>query len=183
MTQFSATNRFNQFKTQAKTLLKQARAGESQALERFMPYFPVTIESPPKLFQAQLVIAREQGYQSWAALKAALAAAPGEAMRDSNNCVATIALTPSAQAPTLAQNKRLSIRLQSFNIKSTILKLLKVKAVTAGVLTSRESTTQLRCSFCGKNAQEIQKLIAGPGIHICNECVGLCNKILNQENR
>ena len=34
------------------------------------------------------------------------------------------------------------------------------------------------CSFCGKIATEVEKVIAGPGVYICNECVGLCEKIL-----
>jgi hypothetical protein len=40
---------------------------------------------------------------------------------------------------------------------------------------------QLRCSFCAKPSSEIAKLIAGPGVHICNECVGLCQDILRAE--
>ena len=34
------------------------------------------------------------------------------------------------------------------------------------------------CSFCGKNNTVVKKLIAGPGVYICNECVGLCDEIL-----
>jgi ATP-dependent protease Clp ATPase subunit len=36
----------------------------------------------------------------------------------------------------------------------------------------------LRCSFCGKNEKEAARLIAGPSVFICDECVGTCNKIL-----
>ena len=39
----------------------------------------------------------------------------------------------------------------------------------------------LFCSFCGKSQSEISKLIAGPGVYICDECVRLCNDILNKE--
>ena len=38
----------------------------------------------------------------------------------------------------------------------------------------------LYCSFCGKNQNEIRKLIAGPGSHICNECTDLCYEIAHQ---
>ena len=38
-----------------------------------------------------------------------------------------------------------------------------------------------RCSFCGKAQDEVQKLIAGPGVGICDECVHLCTLILNEE--
>ncbi len=39
----------------------------------------------------------------------------------------------------------------------------------------------LRCSFCGKSQHEVVRLVAGPGVYICNECVGLCNTILAEE--
>jgi cyclic pyranopterin phosphate synthase len=39
----------------------------------------------------------------------------------------------------------------------------------------------LRCSFCGKDQQEVKKLIAGPGVYICDECVGLCDDIIEKE--
>jgi hypothetical protein len=40
---------------------------------------------------------------------------------------------------------------------------------------------KLRCSFCGKSQDEIRKLIAGPNVHICDECVDRCNDILERE--
>ncbi|ETZ06891.1 ATP-dependent Clp protease ATP-binding subunit ClpX [Holospora obtusa F1] len=46
-----------------------------------------------------------------------------------------------------------------------------------------ETETILRCSFCGKSQYEVQKLIAGPTVFICNECIELCNDILKEENR
>lgn len=46
-----------------------------------------------------------------------------------------------------------------------------------------DSETILRCSFCGKSQYEVQKLIAGPTVFICNECIELCNDILKEENR
>lgn len=38
-----------------------------------------------------------------------------------------------------------------------------------------------KCSFCGKSQDEVKKLIAGPNVHICNECINLCNDILNKQ--
>jgi ATP-dependent Clp protease ATP-binding subunit ClpX len=38
------------------------------------------------------------------------------------------------------------------------------------------------CSFCGKTSDSAKKLIAGPGVHICDECVNVCNKILTEES-
>ncbi len=43
------------------------------------------------------------------------------------------------------------------------------------------AATQLKCSFCGKNQDEVKKLIAGPSVFICNECVDLCNEIIAEE--
>ena len=40
---------------------------------------------------------------------------------------------------------------------------------------------QVRCSFCAKQGSDVEKVIAGPGVYICNECVGLCNDILRSE--
>jgi transcription elongation factor Elf1 len=37
------------------------------------------------------------------------------------------------------------------------------------------------CSFCGKSADEVDKIVAGPGVWICNECIGLCNQIVAEE--
>ena len=37
---------------------------------------------------------------------------------------------------------------------------------------------KLHCSFCGKSQDEVKKLIAGPSVYICNECVDLCNDII-----
>ncbi len=39
----------------------------------------------------------------------------------------------------------------------------------------------LKCSFCGKNQKEVRKLIAGPTVYICDECIGLCNEIMAEE--
>jgi ATP-dependent Clp protease ATP-binding subunit ClpX len=38
-----------------------------------------------------------------------------------------------------------------------------------------------RCSFCGKRAATVTKLIAGPGVYICNECVDLCKEIIGEQ--
>jgi hypothetical protein len=39
----------------------------------------------------------------------------------------------------------------------------------------------LRCSFCDKSQQKVRKLIAGPGVYVCDECVALCNEIIDGE--
>ncbi len=42
-------------------------------------------------------------------------------------------------------------------------------------------TNDLKCSFCGKSQRHVRKLIAGPGVYICDECIELCNDIVEDE--
>ena len=44
-----------------------------------------------------------------------------------------------------------------------------------------DSNVQLLCSFCGKSQRQVKKLIAGPGVYICDECIDLCNEIIDEE--
>jgi hypothetical protein len=54
-------------------------------------------------------------------------------------------------------------------------------------MTSKTSTAataiQLCCSFCAKPSPDVEKVIAGPGVYICNECIGRCNDILRSEQQ
>ena len=45
----------------------------------------------------------------------------------------------------------------------------------------KEDATNLACSFCGKSQKEVKKLIAGPTVYICDECIELCNDIIAEE--
>ena len=45
------------------------------------------------------------------------------------------------------------------------------------------SLGNLTCSFCGKNQREVKKLIAGPSVYICDECIDLCNDIIREEGQ
>ena len=49
-------------------------------------------------------------------------------------------------------------------------------------MTSRPRQTGIRCSFCGKGPKEVGRLITGPSVHICSECVEMCNDILRQNS-
>jgi ATP-dependent Clp protease ATP-binding subunit ClpX len=44
-----------------------------------------------------------------------------------------------------------------------------------------DDKTNLKCSFCGKSQEQVRKLIAGPGVYICDECIELCNEIIEEE--
>jgi len=50
-------------------------------------------------------------------------------------------------------------------------------------VSSKEDNSQLTCSFCGKSQDEVKKLIAGPTVYICDECIELCNDIIDEESR
>jgi ATP-dependent Clp protease ATP-binding subunit ClpX len=49
---------------------------------------------------------------------------------------------------------------------------------------NRQSRATYRCSFCGKSQDQVRRLIAGPGlVYICDECVRLCQEIIEEEER
>lgn len=48
---------------------------------------------------------------------------------------------------------------------------------------SRKKDDTLRCSFCGKSQDEVKKLIAGPSVHICNDCIDICNEIIADDRQ
>lgn len=44
-----------------------------------------------------------------------------------------------------------------------------------------DNNKSVRCAFCGKTQDQVKRLIAGPGVYICDECVMLCNEIISEE--
>jgi ATP-dependent Clp protease ATP-binding subunit ClpX len=44
-----------------------------------------------------------------------------------------------------------------------------------------EDKKQLKCSFCGKTQDQVRRLVAGPGVYICDECIELCQEIIEEE--
>ncbi|MGH3390192.1 MAG: ClpX C4-type zinc finger protein, partial [Actinomadura sp.] len=46
--------------------------------------------------------------------------------------------------------------------------------------TPKDTAAPLRCSFCGKPHTDVDRLVAGPGVHICNECIGLAEAIIEE---
>lgn len=50
-------------------------------------------------------------------------------------------------------------------------------------MSPKDENSQLTCSFCGKSQDEVKKLIAGPTVYICDECIELCNDIIDEEAR
>ena len=48
-------------------------------------------------------------------------------------------------------------------------------------MAGKKDEGRLKCSFCGKTQDQVRKLIAGPGVYICEQCVNLCNEIIEDE--
>lgn len=48
-------------------------------------------------------------------------------------------------------------------------------------MSKNDTPKGVKCSFCGKTQESVRKIIAGPGVYICNECIGLCNEIIESE--
>ena len=49
------------------------------------------------------------------------------------------------------------------------------------MFTFSDEKGQVKCSFCGKTQEQVRKLVAGPGVYICDECIELCNEIIEEE--
>ena len=80
--------------------------------------------------------------------------------------------------------KRSEIARQLFQIGSTLEETLKHAfgdKWESEIPQFAEDNKLLSCTFCGKNQNEVRKLIAGPSVHICDECVDLCNDIISKE--
>src|SRR5215475_2545914 len=52
-----------------------------------------------------------------------------------------------------------------------------------GRQTMRQSVDKLRCSFCGKSQSVVKKLVAGPSVNICNECIDICSEIVADDHK
>ena len=48
-------------------------------------------------------------------------------------------------------------------------------------MAKNDNNNEIRCSFCGKPQSLVQKIIAGPGVYICDECISVCQSILEEE--
>jgi len=47
-----------------------------------------------------------------------------------------------------------------------------------GKMSRYDEKKQLKCSFCGKTQEQVKRLVAGPGVYICDECIELCSEII-----
>jgi ATP-dependent Clp protease ATP-binding subunit ClpX len=54
-------------------------------------------------------------------------------------------------------------------------------SISRRAASTRKATSTLTCSFCGKHQRQVTKLIAGPGVYICNHCIDLCVQIIAQQ--
>ena len=165
-------------KDRAKALRRTARAGESDAQERIRPYFddPSTL----KLQQAQLVIAREHGFKSWRRLKSFMEVRDARTKAQRELAGISTRMQPyeslrDEYREAMRRVERLTKRLK----KSRPDLPMESRVIQPASSPASSSLHELlRCSFCNKSHHETPKLIAGPGLFICNECVDLCVQIL-----
>src|SRR5271154_1137778 len=50
-------------------------------------------------------------------------------------------------------------------------------------MVKRDNKVVIHCSFCKKSQHDVRKLVAGPNVYVCNECIRLCNKILDEDRK
>ena len=65
--------------------------------------------------------------------------------------------------------------------KDTLFDIVE-KAKKYEQLARMQGEIELVCSFCGKSQSAVKKLVAGPGVYICDECIEFCNEIIKEEN-
>lgn len=143
----------------ASDLLKSAKSGNPAALKLFEQYFEnLSNRSVLKLNQAQQVIARECGFASWPKLKSGL-----EQWQAQNE------IPPSVLYNNLIKKITRLTATDDTGAKSNP--------------ENQDDATTFFCTFCSKSHHDVKKLIAGPAaqVFICNECVELCNQIINEE--
>lgn len=167
--------RIDTLRAQAKDLKSAFVAGDVDAAARVEPYFSDLSASAVRLHHAQLVVAREYGVSSWRKLKGLIDArdAYGEALKT----VAGIRdRMPRPSQALLNEMKAAQRKLHGVR--------KRYQAAAPEPLAQPDGAT-LHCSFCKKSAPEVKKLIVGGGgqAHICDECVTLCNEILDDELR
>lgn len=69
-------------------------------------------------------------------------------------------------------------------VNATLIVNIMLTCAEKGMLIMTDSKTyELRCSFCAKNQHEVKKLVAGPGIYVCDECIGLCQKFIDDGSK
>ncbi|MCY3811185.1 MAG: ClpX C4-type zinc finger protein [Gammaproteobacteria bacterium] len=167
--------RFDTLRAQAKDLKSAFAAGDADAATRIEPYFSDLSASAVRLHHAQLVVAREYGVSSWRKLKGLIDArdAYGEALKT----VAGIRdRMPRPSRALLDEMKAAQRKLHG--------ERKRYQAASPEPVTRTTGPTR-HCSFCNKSQYEVQKLIIGGNsrAHICDECVAICNEVLDDELR
>src|ERR1700759_3441779 len=89
----------------------------------------------------------------------------------------------SAKALPTTYSESLELIAKAFGYDNWNILAAKIDAAQprADVQTSAEQDKLLCCSFCGKTQHEVRKLVAGPAVYICDECVGLCTHIVDDQ--
>src|SRR3984957_16045548 len=88
-----------------------------------------------------------------------------------------------AKAVPTTYSESLELIAKAFGYENWNILAAKIDAAQprAGVQRSAQQGNLLYCSFCGKNQHEVRKLVAGPAVYICDECVDLCTGIVDEQ--
>jgi hypothetical protein len=111
--------------------------------------------------------------------------------RDSKAMARALRDALKAKAVETTQSECLELIAKAFGCESWNVLAAKIEAAQSGALDGAalstaermavEANSTLHCSFCGKSQHGVRKLIAGPKVFICDECVGLCNGVIENE--
>jgi hypothetical protein len=83
----------------------------------------------------------------------------------------------------LTHSQSLELTAKAFGYDNWNILAAKIEALQPAAAEARpEGQTTLHCSFCGKSSHDVRALIAGPSAYICDECVGLCDDIVEHQN-
>ena len=104
---------------------------------------------------------------------AAIAQQAGRGEVGTEHLLAALVLDPGSRARRVLSHLGVSV--------PAIKKALECYAGPGKQRRRRRGKADLACSFCGKSQKQVKKLIAGPGVRICDECIDLCNEIVTEE--
>lgn len=102
--------------------------------------------------------------------------------RDSKAMAHSLRQALAAKAVSITHSDSLELIAKTFGLDNWNILAARIEAARpAADVAAANGATTLHCSFCGKSQHEVASLIAGPTVYICDECVGLCDNILEDQ--
>jgi hypothetical protein len=102
--------------------------------------------------------------------------------RDAKAMAHSLRQALTAKTTSITHSESLELIAKAFGLDNWNILAARIEAARpAADMAPANGAKTLHCSFCGKSQHEVEALIAGPTVHICNECVGLCDNILEDQ--